>query len=263
MRMRWNMRRLRLSSLAIGTALALASAASASALAIDPANSALEEAKGCADSFCSPSVFELTGPTPVTGSLSLVDDILSFQVQLASAELAATHGSDGGVESIVFSDVIYSGSVTVTPGAGQAIAIDFGQLVSVLGQVTPIGAGSPSTFQATQVLLTGSCSGSAETALLCGLIFEPDLDFDAEVNGNTRSFQHVVNVAAAVPEPGAALLLGLGLAGLASASRPLGRAGRMETGSFRAPERTESQHGATHDSGARLPIGSRRSAGVR
>lgn len=262
MRMRWNMRRLRLSSLAIGTALTLASAVSASALAIDPVNSALEGAIGCADSFCSPTLFELTGPTPVTGSLSLVGDVLSFQIQLASAELTATNGSDGGVESIVFSDVTYSGSVMVTPGAGQAIAIDFGQLVSVVGSVTPIGAGSPSTLQASQVLLTGSCSGSAETALLCGLIFEPDLDFNAEVNGNTRSFQHVVNVAAAVPEPGAALLLGLGLAGLASASRPRDRAGRIETGSFPAPGRTESHRGGQHDSGTRLPIGSRCSAGV-
>ena len=242
----------------------MAFATSASALAIDPDNSALEKAIGCADSFCFPTLFESSTPTPVTGSINLVDDVLSFSIQLASAELMATNGSDGGVESIVFSDVTYSGSVTVTPGAGQAIAIDLGQLVSVVGSVTPIGAGGPSTFQASQVLLTGGCSGSAETALICGLIFEPDLDFNAEVNGNTRSFQHVVDIAAAVPEPGAAVMLGLGLAGLASASRrrPRNDTGRMETGSFRAPRQTEPQRGNPHDSGTRLPTGSRRSAGV-
>jgi len=257
------MRRLRLSLLAIGTGLAVgAGGGSAAALAIDPDNSALEAAIGCTDPFCTPSVFELTSPEPVTGSLSLADDVLSFSIQLVSAELAATNGSDGGVASIVFSDVTYSGSVTVTPGAGQAIAIDGGQLVRVDGSVTPIGAGSPSTLQASQVLLTGSCSGSAETALLCGLIFEPDLDFKTEVNGLTRSFQHVVNVAAAVPEPGAALLLGLGLAGLASASHPSQRAARSQAGAYRRSERAESRDGATRDSGMRLPIGNRRPAGV-
>jgi len=260
--MRWNMRRLRLSSLAIGTGLTLAWAASASALAIDPANSALEEAIGCADAFCFPTLFELTDPTPVSGSLSLVDDVLSFSIQLASAELMATNGSDGGVGSIVFSEVTYSGSVTVTPGAGQALAIDLGQLVSVFGSVTPIGAGSPATFQATQVLLTGGCSGSAETALICGLIFEPDVDFNADVNGNTRSFQHVVDVAAAVPEPGTAMLLGLGLAGLASAGRARVHGGGMTTKLILVPGRTQSRRGEEHDAGRRLPIRSRRSSGV-
>ncbi|MEZ4332676.1 MAG: PEP-CTERM sorting domain-containing protein [Myxococcota bacterium] len=195
-----------------GAVSGLVLATSASALSIDPNNSGLDQAAGCGDASCATPLYSLAGSAPITGSLDISGGILSFDIQLASATLDAVGGSDGGVTSIVFSNATYSGSVAVTFD-GTNYTVDFAQVGAVSGTLTPSGAGSATSLAATTVLVTGACSGTPGSDLQCGLIFGPQADFSATVNGNARSFRHSVDAFAVVPEPGTAILLGAGLFG--------------------------------------------------
>ncbi|MBY0401339.1 PEP-CTERM sorting domain-containing protein [Myxococcota bacterium] len=194
----------------LGIGIGLSLATGASALSINSSNSGLDQAVGCTDTLCITPAYNLAASAPVSGSLDISSGILTFNIQLASATLNAAGGSDGGVTSVAFSNTTYSGSVGVTLN-GSNYNVNFGQTANVSGTITPAGAGSPVALNAT-VLVTGLCSGTPGSALQCGLIFGPQGN-SASINGNTRFFRHTVD-AFAVPEPGTALLLGLGLAGL-------------------------------------------------
>ncbi|MFO0688913.1 MAG: PEP-CTERM sorting domain-containing protein [Myxococcota bacterium] len=198
----------------LGLVAGLSLATSASALSIDSGTSGLDQGVGCSDSLCLTTKYTLAASAPVTGTLDISGGILSFNIQLASATLNASGGSDGGVTSVAFSSTTYSGSVGVTFD-GSNYNVNGGQVGSVSGTVTPAGAGSATSVAATTVLVTGLCSGTPGSALQCGLIFGPQANFTATINGNLRYFRHTVDAFAQVPEPGTALMLGLGLAGLA------------------------------------------------
>lgn len=200
-------------SLVLGVVASLSLATGASALSIDSGNSGLDQAVGCSDSLCLTTKYNLAASAPVTGTLDISGGILTFNIQLASASLNATGGNDAGVTSVSFSNTTYSGSVGVTFD-GANYNVNGGQVGSVAGTVTPIGAGSATSVAATTVLVTGLCSGTPGSALQCGLIFGPQANFTATINGNLRYFRHTVDAFAQVPEPGTALLLGIGLAGL-------------------------------------------------
>lgn len=199
-------------ALFLAPALTIAAGA-ATALQIQPSNSGLDDGHGCADPGCFTTIFNLPSSAPVTGSISLTGNVLSFSIDLA---LATFSGSDGAVTGLEFSNVNYNGSVTVSPSSGTALVVDGGQTATITGTLTPLGAGSPVAINATNVLVSGIFNDDG-ASLFGGFTFGPLGDFDAPVNGETRYFQHFVDVSA-VPEPGTALLIGAGL-GLLAAGR--------------------------------------------
>jgi hypothetical protein len=197
----------------LGIAAGLALASGASALTIDSSNSGLDQGVGCTDTICTAPTYTLSASAPVSGNLDVSGGILTFNIQLASATFGATGGSDGGVTSVAFTNTTYTGSVSVNFD-GANYNVDPAQVGSVSGTITPAGAGSATSVVANTVLVTGLCSGTPGSSLQCGLIFGPQVDFSATINGNLRYFRHSVDTFAQVPEPGTALLLGIGLLGL-------------------------------------------------
>jgi hypothetical protein len=178
-------------------------------------SSGLHTALGCNTTLLCPvgEIFSLGPAVPVTGTLTLTPTTLDFSISLASATLP---GNDGAVTGVTFSGVTYSGSFSVTDQGGGRFQVP-AQTAAVSGTLTPIGAGSAVPFNLS-VQANGICNvGSAP---ICGLTFglAGATDFAIDVNGNTRLFSHSVDLFV-VPEPGTAMLLGLGLAGLASRRR--------------------------------------------
>jgi hypothetical protein len=196
-------------------ALLAFSAAPVSALTINSSSSGLHVADGCSTASCFLSgIYMLSGAPPVSGSFDIVGTTLTFSIDLAAATLI---GSDGTVSAVDFSNVNYSGSVTVgNEGSNMFSILD--QNATVSGTLTPVGDGSATAFNIFPVNVVGNCTGTPGTSLGCGLQFGAGAGFEIDVNGNPRFFRHTVDIFS-VPEPSAALLLGLGLSGLAASRR--------------------------------------------
>ena len=196
------------------------SAAPLSALTVNPSSSVLAAASGCgtASNFCFSKIFLLSGTESVSGSFDIVGTTLNFSVDLVTATLT---GSDGAVSAVVFSDVNYSGSFSVVDEGSNFFSFA-DQEASMSGTLTAIGPGSAVPFDFSPdnlilpnpVFVTGTCEGTPGSSLTCGLNFGVGGGFEIDVNENPRYFKHTVNLFS-VPEPGTALLLGLGLSGLA------------------------------------------------
>lgn len=205
-------------SVARFTALAFATillASPAYSLTVISSNSGLDQGLGCGDSGCLFSqIFTLDASAPVTGTFDLTGSTLTFSIDMG---LASFSGSDGAVTGVDFSNVNYSGSVTVAPGAPGFVNI-IDQPSTITGTLTPVGAGSATLFNLSGVNTVGDCLTAGGT-ITCGLIFGAGTGFPIDVNGATRYFNHKVDFVALIPEPGTALLLGSGLAMLGAQRR--------------------------------------------
>lgn len=206
--------------LGLATLVALTFSSPAYSLAVNPASSTLSLARGCTSANCFLSeIFTLSGTPSVTGSFDIVGTTLTFSIDLLAASLP---GSDGAVTGVDFTNVNYSGSFSVTDeGSNMYSFLD--QNSTVMGTMTPSGAGSPVDFDITPVNTTGNCSGTPGTSLVCGFQFGAGIGFAIDVNGNDRYFNHTVNVFSVIPEPGTATLFGLGLIALGAGRRNASR----------------------------------------
>ena len=195
------------------------SAGPASAISIIPGSSGLDVAVGCLDSSCfsfsGPLLYNLSASAPVSGTFGITGATLDFSIDLAAANLV---GPDGAVASVDFTDVNYTGSVSVVDQGSGNFSIAT-QSAGISGTLTPNGAGSPVAFDfqalVNPVNVSGSCA-LAGNVLQCGLIFGSGVAFEIDVNGNPRFFRHTVDITGVIPEPNTALLICLGLSVLAA-----------------------------------------------
>lgn len=190
----------------------------AQALTIDPATSTLTDAQICANATvlsCLAPLLDLDAAANVAsgGTLDIAGGTLSFSFSLPSASFS---GSDGAVTGATLSNVTYSGSFGVSLSGANTYTFQ-DQLTNISGTLTPIGAGAAAAFANAAVQTTGQCVGTPGVSFVCGFLFGP-VGADVTLNGNVRSLRQSVNLTA-VPEPGTALLLGLGLAAIASSRK--------------------------------------------
>lgn len=193
----------------VAVAAVLAAGPSA-ALVVDSA--IVGNGQACADAFCFSPTLDVTGGTAGTGTLDIVGTSITFDFSVASVVFTPFGASDNGVTQVDLTDVNYLGSATITANGGSTLSVSGTATIS--GNQTPTGAGSAGSFSWAGVSFSGTCDTSGD--LLCGWSFSAAGPLD--VNGQDRTVFHTVNLTA-VPEPGTALLLGLGLAGLAGSRR--------------------------------------------
>lgn len=202
----------------------LAITSAAEALTINTATSSIDQGFGCTDSFCAfDIIYELDASSAVSGTFDITAGTLSFAISLPSATFSYNDvGSDGGVTSVDFTGVTYSGSFAVVDEGGGLFSFqDQSSTVSVSGTLTPNGAGAFVAFNLGSVNTTGICNAGV-SSLTCGLQFGAGFSpMPISVNAQSRYFRHTLDIRN-VPEPSTALLVVLGLAALAH-RRSLGK----------------------------------------
>ncbi|MEZ4332580.1 MAG: PEP-CTERM sorting domain-containing protein [Myxococcota bacterium] len=187
-------------------------------MTIDSATSTLTDAQICASPTvlsCLVPLLDLNGSPNIAagGTLDIAGGTLTFSFSLPIATLS---GSDGAVVGASLTNVTYQGTFGVTLSGGNRYQYQ-DQLTSISGTLTPVGAGAAAGFANAAVNTTGECVGTPGTSFICSFLFGP-VGADVDVNGNTRYLRQSVNLTV-IPEPGTAVLLGLGLAAIATTGR--------------------------------------------
>jgi hypothetical protein len=164
-----------------------------------------------------------------TGTITIDDSNLTIDLALSvsSATFLDTAGALNGVDEIEFSNLSYDGTALAYSDVGGQIVIDAGQSITISGDYEQFLLGS--NVQGPDAFINASATVSAG---LCNLGDTLVCSFDFGAGGTslgigpagsqvTRRFVHgfTVDPAHHAPEPGTALLVGLGLLAVAAARR--------------------------------------------
>jgi hypothetical protein len=189
-------------------------------------------ARVCSTANCVGSqTFELSSAGPVKGSFDLdtVNGILDLEISVASLELNESVAGDGvnGIAAISLSDVTYAASDLSVLHFGNTVMISFGQSLSAEGTQTQFGTagGEASGAIPATAAVNGQCliDGLAAT---CDLTFVSPLDVGDPASAQfLRTSAHInaldppASGGSPMPEPGGALLFGVGALVVAAALR--------------------------------------------
>ena len=226
--------------LAIGVAVIAPLAANASPVVYSITTDGLDGAHICssAASCLTTKTFQYAPPVangsdPASGSITLdsAAGTVAFNVSVASATfLAIGDVPDNGVDEIEFTTLNYTGTLTgvaFTPSGpnttiswtAQTIATVTGNYEQLLNGGNVNGADA---FIETARVSAGLCTLTSFGHLTCGFVFGTGGPFELPVGSDAltvnRRIVHSLNVVT-VPEPGTAILVALGVAGMGVRSR--------------------------------------------
>lgn len=187
----------------------------------------LAESDACLDgtSCVTAATFSLSPPTPTKTTTGSIDFSPTTAVITLFVPSYTMTGSSGSVTALVFTDVSYSATVSISAldfgGGILSITQDVGFATgSVSGTYAQTGGPGPAAFGDATVSFSGlNCllvAGEGQCGLNVGG-FAASADFSLDADGVDHDVVQVFNVI--VPEPGTIALVALGLLGLATRRR--------------------------------------------
>ena len=164
--------------------------------------------------------FGIGSTFPISGSITFDDDLETIDIDITLATATMT-GSHDGISEVVFTNVNYvlNGlSVFVNAGAVFGISQTVGSITGDYEQTDGVSTlvGPSSIAPMSSLFSAFLCSDLSSPTSVCGFtVGFPNRDFNLDVgttgSGDAFDFVHTFNFIVAVPEPGTASLLVLGL----------------------------------------------------